>query len=72
MAVGHHRIGRRTLGHLRKKEVSELLTRDQISTVSEVARQAEVTAVAHSQTSLHIACIMKVIPTTARKIPPFS
>jgi hypothetical protein len=64
MAVGHWRIGRTTLGDLRKKEVSELSSRDQISTVSEVARSAKVVvmAEAHSHTSFRIAYIMAAIP----------
>jgi hypothetical protein len=72
--AGHRRIGKRTLVHLRKKEIKEHSTRDQISTVNEVARQAEVTVMAevHAHTSLHIACIMVAIPTTARKIVPYS
>jgi hypothetical protein len=67
MAVDHQRIGKRTLSHLSKKETRGPSTRDQISSVSEVARQAEamVAAEAHSHTSLHIACIMAAIPITA-------
>jgi hypothetical protein len=73
-AVGHRRTRKRTLGHLCKKEIIGPSLKDQISTISEVACQAEaaVTAKAHSHTSLRIACTMVVTLTIAQKIAPSS
>jgi hypothetical protein len=50
MVVGHRRIGKRILEHLRKIEANELLSKGQISIIREVTCQAEV-AVAGSYTS---------------------
>jgi hypothetical protein len=62
MAVGCQRNGRRTLGHLHKKETQELPSKDSHSTVKEAACQvtAMVGAEAHTHSDLYIACIMTV------------
>jgi hypothetical protein len=74
MVVGHQNTGKRTLGHLRKKDIREPSTRGLASTVSEVAHQAEVVVVAEilSHISLSTACIMTVKPTTTLKTTPYS
>jgi hypothetical protein len=72
MAVGHQKIGKRILDHLRKNS-REPSARGRASTVNGVAHQAVATASAdvHTHTSPHTTCIMVVKPTTAQKIAPY-
>jgi hypothetical protein len=37
VVAGHQRIGKRILGHLRKKEIQEPLIKDLLSTIKEAA-----------------------------------
>jgi hypothetical protein len=62
IAAGHQRIGRRILGHLRKKENREPSIKDLPSTTREVAKKTAVMVVAeaHIHSDLRTACIMAV------------
>jgi hypothetical protein len=73
MAVGHQRIGRRILGHLRKKETREPPIQDLPSTIKEAAHQIIVMATteAHTHSDLRTACSTIVKPTIAQKIAPY-
>jgi hypothetical protein len=74
MAACHWRIGRKTLGHLCKKETREPLIKDSPSTTKEVSHQIMVAAAAeaHTYSNLRIACSMVVRQTIAQKIAPYS
>jgi hypothetical protein len=69
--VGLRRIRKIILDHLSKKEAREPLSKGQTNIIREGARQAKatVTAEAYTHSSLHIACAMAVIPTTAQRLP---
>jgi hypothetical protein len=74
MVVGHKRIRRRILGHLRKKETQEASIKDPPSIAREVAHIIVVAVVVEALThfNLCIACIMVATQTTARKTASFS
>jgi hypothetical protein len=72
MAVGLQKTGKRILGHPRKKEVTRLLTTDQISTTREVASQVKVVVTAEAHSSLCTACTMEMILTIAQKTTQYS
>jgi hypothetical protein len=74
MATDHQRIGKRILGHLRKKDTQGPRTKDSTSTAKEAAHQTVVAveAEAPTQLNLHTAYIMAVKPTTAPKAAPSS
>jgi hypothetical protein len=63
---------KRILGHPRKKGARGPLTTEQTSTTKEEASQAEDVAVAETHSSLSNVCTMAMIPTTTRKIAPYS
>jgi hypothetical protein len=58
MVAGHQRIGRRSLGHLCKKEIQEASTKDPLSTAREAAHRIVVMVKAEANTlfDLRIAC----------------
>jgi hypothetical protein len=72
--VGHQKIGRRILEHLRKKDIQEPSTKDSCRAAKEAACQirAKVTTEAPTHLNLCTACIMAAKLTTAPKIVPSS
>jgi hypothetical protein len=76
MDVGHQRIGRIILEHLRKREIKEHLIKDSPSTIREATHPAAVVVTtepeAHTQSDLCTACSTVAKPTIAPKIAPYS
>jgi hypothetical protein len=74
MAIGHQKIGRRILEHLRKKDIREPRTKDSRRAAKEAACQikAEVTTEAPTHSNLRTACTMAVKRTTTPKNIPSS
>jgi hypothetical protein len=74
MVVGHQKIERRTLKHIRKKDTQDPPTKNSCRAAKEAARQirAEVMVKVLTHSNLRIECIMTVKLITTPKIAPFS
>jgi hypothetical protein len=72
--LGHQRIMRRILGHLRKKEIQGPPIKDSFGTIKEVAHQIMVVVATevHTHSNLHTACSTIIRLTIAQKIAPYS
>jgi hypothetical protein len=73
MVVRHQKTRRRTLEHLRKKDIQETSIKDSCRAAKEAEHQivVEVVTEAFTHSNLHIACSITVKSITASKIAPF-